>query len=116
MPLWGALELEPEVENWLASLSDREFGQVAFYFDLLESKGPLLDEPYTRQLEGKLRELRFYVGTKRQRISYYIVTGRRIILLTVFVKTASRESREIRRARVVAMLRCIEQGHTAAED
>jgi len=115
MTSWGAVELEPEVEGWLASLTDREFGQVAFYLDLLESKGVMLDEPYTRQLGGKLRELRFYVGSKRQRISYYIVTGRRIILLTVFAKTASREPREIARASA-AMLRCIEQGHTAEED
>ena len=115
MTPWGAIELEPEVDDWLASLNDREFGQAAFYLDLLESKGVLLDEPYTRQLDGKLRELRFYIGTTRQRISYYIVTGRRIILLTVFAKTAPRESREVGRARA-AMLRCIEQGHTAAED
>ena len=112
---WGAIELEPEVDDWLASLNDGEFGQAAFYIDLLESKGVLLDEPYSRQLEGKLREIRFYVGTKRQRISYYIATGRRIILLTVFAKTAPRELREIRRA-TAAMLRCIEQGHTAEED
>jgi hypothetical protein len=115
MTSWGAVELEPEVEAWLASLDDRDFGQAAFYLDLLESKGVLLDEPYTRQLDGKLRELRFYIGTTRQRISYYIVTGRRAILLTVFAKTAPRESREVGRARA-AMLRCIEQGHTAAED
>jgi len=115
MVSWGVIELEPEVDRWLALLSDREFGQAAFYLDLLESKGVLLGEPYTRQLEGKLRELRFYVGTTRQRISYYIVTGRRIILLTVFTKSAPREPREIGRARA-AMARCIEQGHTAAED
>ena len=111
---WGTIELEPEVNDWLASLNDREFGQAAFYLDLLESKGVLLDEPYTRQLEGKLRELRFYVGTKRQRISYYIVTGRRIVLLTVFAKTAPREPSEIARA-IAAMARCIEQDHTASE-
>jgi hypothetical protein len=32
---------------------------VAFYIDLLADQGPLLGEPYTRQLDGKLRELRF---------------------------------------------------------
>jgi hypothetical protein len=59
---WAKVELEPEVRDWLLELSDEEFGHVAFYIDLLEEQGVLLDEPYTRQLKGKLRELRFYLG------------------------------------------------------
>jgi len=43
-----------------------------------------LGEPYTRQLAGKLRELRFDLGRGRMRISYYIASGRRIILLTAY--------------------------------
>ncbi|WET79790.1 type II toxin-antitoxin system RelE/ParE family toxin [Amycolatopsis sp. QT-25] len=35
------------------------FATVAFYVDLLAEQGPLSGEPYTRQLDGKLRELRF---------------------------------------------------------
>jgi phage-related protein len=68
----------------------------------------------TRQLQGKLRELRFYVGRERYRITYYIAKGRRIILLTIFKKTAQREGTEIARAEV-AMARCVEEGHTAEE-
>lgn len=60
------------------------------------------------------RELRFYIGRQRMRISYYITTGRRIILLTVFSKTQRRERAEIERAER-AMERCIEEGHTAEE-
>lgn len=29
-----------------------EFGRVEFYIDLLAERGPLLDEPFTRQLRG----------------------------------------------------------------
>ena len=57
---WGRVELEPEVRDWLLDLPDEEFGHVAFYIDLLQEQGVLLDEPYTHQLKGKLRELRFY--------------------------------------------------------
>lgn len=112
---WGCIELEPEVETWFLSLPQEQAGRVAFYADLLAERGPLLDEPYTRQLRGKLRELRFYLGRERTRLSYYIATGRRIVLLTVFHKTRQREQAEIDRA-YTAMLRCIEEGHTSDEE
>jgi hypothetical protein len=59
--VWGAVELEPEVEKWLESLSTAQFAHTAFYLDLLAERGPLLGEPYPKQLDGKLRELRFYL-------------------------------------------------------
>ena len=83
-----------------------------FHLDLLEERGVLLGEPYTRQLSGKLRELRFYCGGERIRISYWIASGRRIITLTVFAKTRMREIAEIARA-TAAMARCQAEGHTA---
>jgi hypothetical protein len=111
---WGIVELEPEVREWLLGLTDQEFGHVTFYIDLLQEQGVHLDEPYTRQLRGKLRELRFHLGRERQRISYYIASGRRIVLLTVFRKTKMREVQEVARAEA-AMLRCIAEGHTAED-
>ncbi|MEV0289852.1 MULTISPECIES: hypothetical protein [unclassified Kribbella] len=45
------------------------------------------------------------------RISYWIATDRRIILLTVFRKTGMRETREIERART-AYRRCVQEAHT----
>ena len=111
---WGTIEVEPEVETWLEDLDDASFGRAAFYIDLLEDKGALLGEPYSRQLGGKLRELRFYVGTQQTRITYSIATGRRIVLLTVFSKTRPREAAEVERAKR-AMERCIAEGHTAED-
>lgn len=112
---WGTLELEPEVEEWLLALDDQRYGQALMHFDLLEDKGTALTMPYARQLDGKLYELRFYCGGARQRISYWIAPGRRIILLTVFHKTKSRETAEIARAKK-AMIACQDQNHTAEED
>jgi hypothetical protein len=66
------VELEPEVR-----------------IDLLAEQGPLLSEPYTRQLDGKLRELRFRLG------------GQAV--------------REVDRARR-ALGRCIADEHTADDD
>ncbi|MGH2829697.1 MAG: type II toxin-antitoxin system RelE/ParE family toxin [Actinomycetota bacterium] len=111
---WGSIEVEPEVEHWLESLPIAEFGQAAFHIDLLAERGVGLGEPYTKQLIGKLRELRFYVGGQATRISYFFAGGRRIILLTVFTKKRQRERGEVERAKR-AMEKCIAEGHTAEE-
>jgi hypothetical protein len=112
---WGTVELEEEVRQWLEALPTPQFARAAFYIDLLVEKGPLLDEPYTRQLDGKLRELRFYLEGSATRVTYWIAPGRRIILLTVFRKTRMRESREVQRARW-ALMRCIAEQHTVDEE
>lgn len=111
---WGTVELEPEVRDWLEGLSTVWFATAAFYIDLLAGQGPLLGEPYTRQLDGKLRELRFHLGGQAVRVTYWIASGRRVVLLTVFVKTRMRETREVERARQ-ALRRCLAAGHTADE-
>jgi hypothetical protein len=112
---WGTVELEPEVARWLEALSAEDFGAVAFYIDLLAERGVHLGEPYTRQLRRELRELRFYLGRERVRITYFIATGRRIVLLTVFRKTRARQRAEIARAEE-ALRRCKAEGHTAEEE
>lgn len=66
-------------------------------------------------MSGRLRELRFYCGGQRVRISYWIAPRRRIIMLTVFTKTRMRETAEIERAKQT-MARCQREGHTPEED
>jgi hypothetical protein len=64
---WGTVELEAEVRLWLEGLPAPLFARAAFYIDLLAERGPLLSEPYTKQIDGKLRELRFYLtGTRSE--------------------------------------------------
>lgn len=87
---------------------------MAFSVDLLAEQGPLLGEPYTRQLDGKLRELRLHLERASVRVTYWIAPGRRIVLLTVFSKTRMREDREVERARR-ALARCVAQEHTVDE-
>lgn len=112
---WGEVELEPEVRAWYLALDEHQQGRVDFHVDRLAQEGPLLDEPHTKQLDGKLRELRFYLGSTPTRITYWIAPGRRIILLTVFEKTKRQERRQIERAKGV-MDRCIAEEHTAEDD
>ena len=111
----GTIVLEDEVVECLGSLDDDEFGQAERYVDLLANEGVHLGEPFTRQLRGKLRELRFSLDRRRVRITYFIASGRRIVLLTVFLKTQRQERREIDRAEK-AMQRCIDEGHSIEED
>ena len=112
---WGEVEPEPEFDEWYAGLTDEESATVDHYVELLEEEGVLLGEPYTRQLSGKLREHRFHLGRDQMRVTYYVASGRRIILLTVFRKTKYRERHEIERA-VDAMNRCVKEGHSAEEE
>jgi hypothetical protein len=111
---WGTVELESEVREWLEALPTKQFATAAFYIDFLAERGPLLGEPYTRQLDGKLWELRFHLDRRSVRVTYWIATGRRIVLLTVFAKSRMREDREIERARK-ALIRCIAEEHMAEE-
>lgn len=110
---WGTVELEAEVRTWLEELPTELFARTAFYIDLLAEHGPLLGEPYTKQLDGKLRELRFWLEQDAMRISYWIATDRRIVLLTAFRKSRMRETREVSRARR-AFRRCVEESHEVA--
>lgn len=103
------------MERWFLGLNDKHRGTVAFYVDLLTARGPLLGDPYTRQLNGKLRELRFPLDAEAVRVTYWIAPGRRIILLTVFRKQRMRETGEVERARR-AMVRCADEQHVANEE
>ncbi|AEH10479.1 MULTISPECIES: type II toxin-antitoxin system RelE/ParE family toxin [Protofrankia] len=112
---WGTVELEPEVRDWLERLPTAQFATAAFYVDLLAEQGALLGEPYTWQLDGKLRELRFHLEGRAVRMTYWIAPGRRVVLLTVFAKTRMREAAEVSRARR-ALARCLAESHTVSED
>lgn len=56
-------------------LRPEDFATAETYIDLLAEIGPLLDEPYTRQLSGKLRELRFRLSGRSWRITYFMPGG-----------------------------------------
>jgi hypothetical protein len=108
------VEVEPEVRSWLESLSDRDFGRVDFLVGLLAEQAETLGEPYTRHLDGKVRELRFHLLRQQTRVTYWLAPARRIVLLTVFRKTRAAETAEVHRA-VQAQKTC-EATHDIAHD
>ncbi len=48
-----AVEIEPEVADWLRSLSDRDFGRVDTYVGMLAEQADTLGEPWSRNLGEK---------------------------------------------------------------
>jgi hypothetical protein len=108
------IEIEPEVRQWLDSLSDHDYGRAEFYADLLADNAETLGEPYSRHLGGKVRELRFHLQRQQVRITYWLAPGRRVILLTKFYKTQRSETAEVQRA-FIAQMGC-EASHRHAEN
>lgn len=109
-----SIEIEPEVRLWLANIPAHHYKQAERVADLLAEQPTTLDEPHSRHLGGKLRELRFRLGDAHQRITYWLAPDRRVVLLTVFRKTKMREQAEVDRAH--AAQRLCEAEHRAAAE
>ena len=52
------IELEPEVQKWLEALSLADYRTVEYHGDRLAEAPTTLGEPYSRHLQGAVRELR----------------------------------------------------------
>lgn len=119
MPSWTVLFYADErgrepVQEWLEKLertNPRDAGAVRRYVDLLEEFGVFLEQPYSRQLKGRVRELR----PRDWRVTYFADEQRRFVLLTSFRKQSQRTPRgEIERAEKLAedWIRRTEEGRT----
>ena len=90
---------EPVVK-FLDDLPLKTRAKVVRMIDLLAEQGVLLKESYTRQIKGKIRELRVRDHLGHIRILYFTFTGRRFVLLQGFLKkTDKTPEREIDTAR-----------------
>ncbi|MFD7560265.1 type II toxin-antitoxin system RelE/ParE family toxin [Streptomyces sp. NPDC059835] len=107
------MEIEPEVREWLDGLPVAHYRAVERHSDRLLDCPTTLGEPYSRHLDGPVRELRFILGTEAVRITYWLAPGRRIVLLTVFAKSRMREESQVQRA-LWKQKEC-ESEHAAAE-
>ncbi|MBI4847534.1 MAG: type II toxin-antitoxin system RelE/ParE family toxin [Nitrospirae bacterium] len=82
--------------DFLESLSTDARAKVFRLIKLLKDYGVLLKEPYTKQIKGKIRELRIKDSQGAVRILYFTFTGKRFILLHGFIKkTDKTPEREI---------------------
>ncbi len=78
------------VRQYLDNLSDKERAKVLKYIEFLRQYKGVLDEPYTKHIRDKIRELRIDFSTNRHRIFFFTFVGKNIILLHAFLKKTSK--------------------------
>ena len=87
------------VFEYIDKLKSKEKAKVLKYIDFLRINKGILDEPYSKHIKGKIRELRVDFSKNRHRIFYFTFVGKNIILLHAFLKKTSKTPEsEIKRA------------------
>ena len=74
------------VSEYINGLDVKERAKVSKYIEFLREHKGVLDEPYSKHIKGKIRELRVDLSSKRHRIFYFTFVGKNIILLHAFLK------------------------------
>ena len=74
------------VLEYIKGLKDREEAKVLKYIEFLRINKGYLDEPYSKHIRGKIRELRVDFAKNKHRIFYFIFVKKNIILLHAFLK------------------------------
>jgi len=87
------------VLEYIRNLAEKDRAKVAKYMNYLKENRGVLDEPYSKHIRGKIRELRVDFAKNKHRIFYFTFIGKNIILLHAFLKkTAKTPESEIKRA------------------
>jgi len=87
------------VLEYIEGLSEKEQAKVFKYIEFLRINKGYLEEPYSKHIKGKIRELRVDFARNRRRILFFIFIKRTIVLLHGFLKkTAKTPISEIKRA------------------
>jgi len=87
------------VLEYIEGLREKEGSKILKYIEFLRIQRGYLEEPYSRHIKGKIRELRVDFGQNRHRIFYFVFIKKTIILLQAFLKkTAKTPILEIKKA------------------
>lgn len=87
------------VLSYIQGVREKEAAKIAKHIEFLRVNNGYLDEPYSKHIRGKIRELRVDFSRNRHRIFYFVFVKKTIILLHVFLKkTAKTPIIEIERA------------------
>jgi phage-related protein len=78
------------VKDFLDSLNVKMRAKLLMEIKLLEEKGTLLREPYSKPLGDGIFELRAKVGTDISRVLYFFYYEGRIVLTHGFIKKTQR--------------------------
>lgn len=72
--------------EYIEKLEAKDRAKVFKYIEFLKENKGYLNEPYSKHIKGKIRELRVDFSKNRHRIFYFFTFGRTIILLNAFLK------------------------------
>jgi len=85
--------------EYIKALREKEESKILKYIEFLRIQKGYLEEPYSRHIIGKVRELRVGLGQNRHRIFYFVFIKKTVILLHAFLKkTAKTPISEIKKA------------------
>ncbi len=74
------------VLEYMFNLPKKERFKIEKYIEFLRVNEGVLDEPYSKHITGKIRELRVDFGKNRHRIFYFTFINRNIVFLHAFLK------------------------------
>lgn len=87
------------VYEYIERLNNKVQAKIYKYIEYLRINEGYLDEPYSKHITGKIRELRIDFGKNRNRVFYFIFINKKIILLHAFLKKTSKTpKKEIQKA------------------
>lgn len=78
------------VLDYIETLDIKNKAKVLKYIEFLRVNNGYLDEPYSKHIKGKIRELRIDFSKNRHRIFYFTFINRNIILLHGFSKKTNK--------------------------
>lgn len=91
---------EKPVELFLDKLDIKMRSKLLMILKILQEKGNLLSEPYSKHLDDGIFEIRSKVGSDISRVLYFFYFGGRIIVTNGFIKkTQKTPSKEIEKAK-----------------
>lgn len=92
-------EDKSSVLEYVSKLADKERSKIYKYIEFLRVNQGVLDEPYSKHIKGKIRELRVDFGKSKHRIFYFTFIKKNIVFLHAFLKkTPKTPIKEIKKA------------------
>ena len=93
---WSVETLDDAVDAEIQALPPKLRARLLRLFEMVEGVGlDKIREPHVKHLDGKLWELRAKAEEGIARGVYIAVTGRRVIVLHVFVKKSPKTPRQV---------------------
>lgn len=89
------------VLKYIEKLEKKNKMKVLKYIDFLREHRGVLDEPYSKNITGKIRELRIDFSHNHPRVFYFTFIKKTIVLLHAFLKkTDKTPKREVEKAKI----------------